>query len=95
MLCSVRQYFRGARDTEKSLRSEYERREALGQNLAGVYAVLGEKEQAFAWLEKDFQARSGFLLFIAYDPGEAPLRDALSSDPRWDDLLQRIGLPQN
>lgn len=58
-----------------------------------MYGALGEKDQAFVWLEKHFQARSGVLLGIAYD-GDI-LRDVLSGDPRWKDLLRRIGLPQN
>ena len=60
-----------------------------------MYAVLGDKERAFAYLEKDFQARSGILVGIAYASEHAILRDKLSSDPRWNDLLRRMGLPQN
>ena len=82
-----------ARATLKELEEKYGRREALGQHVAGLYAALGDKNQAFAWLEKDFQARSGLLPWIAYEPWSDTLRDALSSDPRWNDLLRRIGLP--
>ena len=82
-----------ARAILKELEEKYGRREALGQNVAGLYAALGVKDQAFAWLEKDFQARSGFLLAIRSDPW-FPAVDALSSDPRWNDLLRRIGLSQ-
>ena len=57
--------------------------------------MAGDKDRAFAWLEKDFQARSGFLLIIANSPWIKESRDALSSDPRWNDLLRRIGLLQN
>jgi hypothetical protein len=78
----------------KELEEKYDRREALGQNLAGVYAALGEKDQAFAWLEKDFQAGSGFLPMIAQNEKYGVMREKLSSDPRWNDLLRRIGLPQ-
>lgn len=79
----------------KELEDKYDRREALGQNLANLYAALGDKERAFAYLEKDFQAGSGTLPGIAYEAGYNILRDALSSDPRWNDLLLRIGLPQS
>jgi serine/threonine-protein kinase len=85
----------GARALLKELEEKYNRGEALGQEVADIYAVLGEKDQAFAWLEKDFQSRSGFLLIIANSPWSKESRDALSSDPRWNDLLRRIGLPQN
>ena len=80
----------------QELEEKHDKHEALGQNLADVYAALGERDQAFAWLEKDFQARSGFLPNIA-NGGERLdiMREKLSSDPRWNDLLRRIGLPQN
>ena len=62
----------------------------FGQDVAEVYAGLGDKDQAFAWLEKDFQAHSGLLPRIRwYIPFES-----LRSDPRYADLLQRMGLPQ-
>lgn len=85
-----------ARAILQELEEKYERREALGQNLADVYAALGEKEQAFAWLEKDFQARSGFLPVIAHcGERSAIMCEKLGSDPRWSDLIRRMGLPQN
>ena len=72
----------------KGLEREYERKEALGQDVAAVYAGLGDKDQTFAWLEKDFQARSGLLARIRYEPPFESLR----SDPRYADLLRRMGL---
>src|SRR5437016_12747522 len=74
----------------KELTAKYERREALGRDVAGVYAGLGDKDQAFAWLEKDFQARSGMLVRIRWEFAFESLR----SDPRFADLLRRMGLPQ-
>jgi TolB-like protein/Tfp pilus assembly protein PilF len=68
--------------------AKYERHEALGQDFAIVYAGLGDKDQAFAWLEKDFQARSGLLARTRWLPGFESLR----SDPRFADLLRRMGL---
>ena len=56
--------------------------------LAAVYAGLGEKDQAFAWLERDFQARTGILIYITGLPDYDTLRD----DPRYTDLLRRMGL---
>lgn len=76
----------------KELEAKYESSEALGRSVASLYAALGDKEQAFAWLEKDFQNHSGPLPEIAFDPEETALRKALSDDPRWSDLLRRIGL---
>ncbi|HEY8225535.1 MAG TPA: protein kinase [Pyrinomonadaceae bacterium] len=74
----------------KELEEKYRRHEAVGQDVAAVYAGLGDKDQAFAWLEKDFQARSGLLPRIRW---YIPL-ESLRSDPRFADLLRRMGLPQ-
>ena len=64
----------------KELEEKYDRREALGQSMAVVYAALGDKERAFAWLERDFQAHSGLLPLIAHDYSADRLRETLSSD---------------
>lgn len=72
----------------KELEEKYAKHEAIGQNLARVYANLGDKDQAFAWLEKDFQARSGVLGRIRALTELEPLR----SDPRFADLRRRMGL---
>jgi len=58
--------------------------------IAGNYALLGEKDRAFSWLEKAFREKSGGLLNIK----SAPVFDSLRSDPRYADLLKRMGLPQ-
>jgi len=72
----------------KELETKFEKHEAIGQDFAAVYAGLGEKDQAFAWLEKDFQARSGLLAWIRW----APPFDSLRSDSRCAELLRRMGL---
>jgi hypothetical protein len=59
-------------------------------SFAVIYLGLGEKDQAFAWLEKAYEDRSSLILFLKGDPIWDPLR----SDPRFADLLRRIGLPQ-
>ncbi len=60
-------------------------------NVASVYAVLGETDTAFEWLEKAYEGRSLELTLIRVEPGLDPLR----SDPRFDDLLRRIGFPES
>ena len=54
--------------------------------IAGIYAALGDKDQAMNWLEKGYEERfnPGVLLRPNFDP--------LRSDPRFQDLLRRIGL---
>lgn len=74
----------------KELQDRYERREALGQYVACVHAGLGEIDEAFLWLEKDFAARSGMLEYVIMNS----LFDSLRGDPRFIDLARRIGLIQ-
>lgn len=53
---------------------------------AVLYALLGEKDRAFALLEKAFEDRHPWLVFIKTDPQFEPLR----SDPRFADLVRRV-----
>jgi hypothetical protein len=55
-----------------------------------VYIGLGDKDRAFAWMEKAYQERSYFMACLQVIPVADPLR----SDPRFDDLLRRMGLLQ-
>ncbi len=57
--------------------------------IAGDYAMLGEKDKAFEWLEKAFRERDPYLININNSDRLADLR----SDPRFQDLLRRMGLP--
>jgi tetratricopeptide (TPR) repeat protein len=52
------------------------------------YGYLGEKDQAFEWLEKQYEDRDGTLLFLNIQPHLVFLRD----DPRFHDLLLRMNL---
>jgi eukaryotic-like serine/threonine-protein kinase len=70
------------------LEENYARHELPGHHLAAVYAGLGEKDQAFLWLEKDFEQRSGRLPNITFKL----TFDNLRSDPRYADLVRRMGL---
>lgn len=55
--------------------------------LARVYAALGEKDQAFRLLEESFERHSAAMVFLKTAPGFDDLHD----DPRFADLLKRIG----
>ena len=61
----------------------------LTRSAAADYAMLGEKDAAFAALNKAFVRRAGVV-----DINVDPRLDNLRSDPRYADLLRRIGLPQ-
>jgi TolB-like protein/Flp pilus assembly protein TadD len=55
---------------------------------ACIYAGLLDKDQAFFWLEKAYQERSDGMTYLNVEPTFDPLR----SDPRFQDLLHRVGL---
>jgi TolB-like protein/Tfp pilus assembly protein PilF len=58
-------------------------------DIAAVYAALNEADVALDWLEKAYEERSPRMVELGLDPVFDPLR----SDPRFTDLLRRIGLP--
>jgi eukaryotic-like serine/threonine-protein kinase len=58
-------------------------------DIALIYTALGDKETAFAWLDKAVAERSTWLVYSKWEPRLDPLR----SDPRFPKLLQRLGLP--
>jgi TolB-like protein/DNA-binding winged helix-turn-helix (wHTH) protein/Tfp pilus assembly protein PilF len=64
-------------------------REDLALQLATVYAAQGEKDKAFAWLEKAYQRRDGGLILF----NVVPEYQSLHLDLRFADLDRRIGLP--
>jgi serine/threonine-protein kinase len=58
-------------------------------DIAVIYIGLGEKDSAFEWLEKAYRERNARLIELS-----DPVYDSLRSDPRFLDLVQRLGLPQ-
>ncbi|UCE49732.1 MAG: hypothetical protein JSW47_06200, partial [Phycisphaerales bacterium] len=57
---------------------------------ADVYASLGNKDEAFRWLEKAYQERNFGMIWLKRSHSWESLR----SDPRFDDLVQRMGFPE-
>jgi len=74
----------------KELLTLNERRYVTPAALAYVYIGLGDKDQAFAWIEKAYRERSNFVTYLKV----VPIVDSLRSDPRFSDLIRRVGLPQ-
>ena len=64
------------------------RRYVSPYTVAAIYAGLGEKDQAFKWLERAYEERDVWLMNLKVDPVFAKLR----SDKRFQDLLTRAGL---
>ncbi|HEV2914139.1 MAG TPA: protein kinase [Pyrinomonadaceae bacterium] len=58
--------------------------------IAEVYRGLGDLDKTFEWLEKAYEDRSDWLVWLGIEPA----LDGLRSDPRFIDLVRRVGLPQ-
>jgi len=58
--------------------------------IATIYAGLDDPDRTFEWLEKAYQERSPGLTLLKVEP----MLDNIRSDPRYTDLLRRMGLPQ-
>lgn len=56
--------------------------------LAGLHALSGERDLAFAWLEKAIDSRDGWMALLKIQPAY----DNIRSDPRFTELLHRVGL---
>jgi pentatricopeptide repeat protein len=82
----------GQRSDALRLLEELKRRKKRGYVPAGAfvnaYLGLGENEQAFAWIEQAVKEKSNILRFVKVHPYFDPLR----ADPRFADLVRRVGL---
>lgn len=57
--------------------------------IAAIYGALDEKDKAFEWLERADDERDSHITYLLLDPRMDPLR----SDPRFKELVRRVGLP--
>lgn len=101
---SIRRHWRGPTlETLSKLRKAFEKsglRGYLKEKLevtrddanvaAQINARLGNRDEAFQWLEKAYEQRSGFVALLKVDPE----LDSLHSDPRFQTLLDRMNLPR-
>jgi TolB-like protein/Tfp pilus assembly protein PilF len=58
--------------------------------IASIYGALGEKDLAFAWLQRAYAARDPQITYLLLDPFMNPLR----SDARFDAIVRQVGFPQ-
>jgi eukaryotic-like serine/threonine-protein kinase len=59
-------------------------------SVAAIYARLGDKDAAFEWLEKAYREGAYGILFLK----SVPEWDGWRSEPRFQDVMRRVGLPQ-
>ena len=64
-------------------------RDIVAANAAGAYALAGDRDEAFHYLESAYAQRDDELLAVI----RFPAFDSLKSDPRWAALLHKLGLP--
>jgi eukaryotic-like serine/threonine-protein kinase len=77
-----------AREILGRLEQESRHRYVDGSTIGSIYAALGQKDEAFAWIDKAVEAHSGRMPMLELWPDLEPLR----SDPRFDRLVFRIGV---
>jgi TolB-like protein/Tfp pilus assembly protein PilF len=84
----------GRRSDALRLLAELKRRRNTGYvpaaALVNAYLGLGENEQAFTWIEEAYKEQSNMLQFVKVHPYFDPIR----SDPRFADLVRRVGLSE-
>jgi TolB-like protein/DNA-binding winged helix-turn-helix (wHTH) protein/Tfp pilus assembly protein PilF len=82
----------GRRADALRLLGELKKRRQTGYVPAGAfvnaYLGLGDKDEAFAWFERAYEEQSNILIYIKV----FPLYDPLRGDPRFQDLVRRVGL---
>lgn len=84
----------GRRDEALKILNQLQERADRGEyvtpfGIAWVQIGLGDKDQAFAWLDKAYNDRSSGMIYLKVNPIFDPVR----SDPRFTSLLQRMKLP--
>lgn len=77
-----------AKDILARLKALAEQKYVSPFSLAIIHAALGDKDAAFSWLEKAYQEKSNYLVFLKVDPRLNPLRH----DRRFEALQRKIGL---
>jgi tetratricopeptide (TPR) repeat protein len=86
--CAVAEEAEQARALLSELEKLSKQRYVSAYDFAVVYAGLGESESVFGWLEKAYEERSTWLALVNVDPRFDPFH----SDPRFQQLLTRLGL---
>jgi serine/threonine-protein kinase len=79
-----------ARQVIESLKQRSKQSYISPVTVAVIYGGLGENDEAFEWLEKAYREQDSLLVLLKVEP----MFDSLRSDPRFTELLRRVGLPQ-
>ncbi len=74
----------------EALKNESQKEYLSPNEIARYYALMGDRDHTFEWLEKGYAERSGRMEYLKTEDSLEPFH----SDPRYIDLLKRMGLPQ-
>ena len=90
-MLSLAHYIRGEQEAADATLAELiaKDRDRLAYQIAEAYALRGEKDKAFEWLQISFDNHDGGTLSLLVDPFLRGLHD----DPRYKSLLAKLGLP--
>lgn len=77
-------------EARRMLKQELDNPKRDARNIAGIYAELGDKDNAFKWLEVLYEERDDRILYLRI----SPFYDSLRDDNRYGDLIKRIGLDE-
>jgi tetratricopeptide (TPR) repeat protein len=78
-----------ARDVLAKLIEQADRRHVMTYEIAVIYVALGQTDDAFAWLQRAVEERSGWLAYLKLEPRLDPIR----SDSRFAELMAQVGSP--
>ncbi|HJZ10775.1 MAG TPA: hypothetical protein VJ521_01410, partial [Acidobacteriota bacterium] len=73
----------------EELKQQSSKRFVSPYSIALIYIALQERDPAFEWLEKALEVHEDSLITLKVNPRF----DSLRSDPRFQDLVRRVGLP--
>ena len=89
---AMAEFTRGNQAASNAALATMEKDFAIGfaYQIAQIHAWRGEKDQAFAWLDRAYAIHDAGLVRLPYDPAMDPLR----ADPRFAALIQKMGFPK-
>jgi TolB-like protein/tetratricopeptide (TPR) repeat protein len=89
---AMAEFTRGNDAASRQLLAKMEKDFAVGfaYQIAQIHAWRGEKDQAFAWLERCFPIHDAGLVRLPFDPAMDPLR----TDPRFAAVVAKLGIPK-
>jgi Flp pilus assembly protein TadD len=77
-----------ARDLLRQLQNRFQHEYLCPYDISVVHAAMGQKDQAFAYLDEAYEVRADCIAFLKVEPRADPLR----GDARFQQLLQRVKL---